>query len=138
MKNLILIIFIAIPILLFGQDKIYNATELKKGLYKTYDEFINNTPSITNEFSVKNRSTVTGGSPFDFEIKDGTKVGNVFGFCDGKDVYFKGLRNGGYCKADYVGRYSFFNYVGNSAEPDQFFSSEGDHQYTLITSRLRL
>ena len=110
MKKQILTLVILLPLIAFGQDKIYNSTEFKRGIYKTYDEFINNAPSITNEFTVKNKSTVRGGSPFDFEIKDGTKVGKVFGFCDGKDVYMKGLRMGGFCKVDYVGRYSFFNY----------------------------
>ena len=110
MKNQVLFFLFLIPTILWGQEKIYNAKELKKGLYKTYGEFINNSPSITNEFTVKEKSTTRGGSPWDFEIKDGTKVGKIYGFCDGTNVYFKGLRMGGYCKAEYIGPYSFFNY----------------------------
>ncbi|MBI3218676.1 MAG: hypothetical protein HYZ44_04130 [Bacteroidetes bacterium] len=110
MKKLIFLMAIVLPLYVTGQEKIYQAKELKRGIYKTYEEFINNSPSITNEFSVKEKNTVRGGSPFDFEISDGTKVGKVFGFCDGKYVYMKGLRMGGFCKVDYVGRYSFFNY----------------------------
>jgi len=75
MKNQVLFFLFLIPTILWGQEKIYNAKELKKGLYKTYGEFINNSPSITNEFTVKEKSTTRGGSPWDFEIKDGTKVG---------------------------------------------------------------
>jgi hypothetical protein len=110
MKKRVLFLLLLIPTVLLGQEKIYNVKEPKKGLYKTYDEFINNTPSITNEFIVKEKSTARGGSPWDFEIKDGTKVGKVYGFCDGTSIYFKGLRMGGYCKAEYIGPYSFFNY----------------------------
>jgi hypothetical protein len=111
MKKRFLTLVILLPLITFGQDKIYNATELKKGIYKSYNEFINNFPSVTQEFTVKNKSTVRGGSPFDFESKDGSKVDDAYGFCDGTNVYLKGLRMGGYCKVEYIGRYPFFNYV---------------------------
>jgi hypothetical protein len=111
MKKQILILLFLIPIILFGQEKIYHAKELKRGLYKTYSEFINNSPSITTEFIVKQRNTLNGGSPWDFETKDGTKVGSIYGFCDGSTVYLKGVRMSGYCKVEYIGTYSFFNYV---------------------------
>lgn len=119
MKKLFFLWVALLPIGLMAQTKIYETKEWKKGIYKTYQEFINNAPSITAEFIVEEKSTIRGGSPFDFNMKDGSKVGKVFGFCDGKNVYLKGLRMGGYCKVDYVGRYSFFNYethgVGLSA-----------------------
>jgi hypothetical protein len=111
MKKQFLTLVVLLPLFAIGQDKIYNAAELKRGIYKSYKEFISNAPSVTEEFTVKNKSTVRGGSPFDFELKDRSKVDGAYGFCDGTNVYLKGLRMGGYCKVEYIGHYPFFNYV---------------------------
>lgn len=111
--KIILAIILLIPMTAICQVKIYQSTTLTIGIYKTYDEFINNSPSITEDFAVVEKNTLRGGSPFDFKIKSGIKVGKVFGFCDGQNVYVKGLRMGGYCKLDYIGCYSFFVYETN-------------------------
>lgn len=95
-----------VPLLGRGQEKIYQTLQLKTGLYKTYDEFINNAPSVTTSFTVRQKSNM--GEQYTFDTKDGSKVGKVFGFCDGTTVYVHGLRLEGFHRLDHVGRYSFF------------------------------
>jgi hypothetical protein len=116
MKRIILILIGLVPLLSSAQEKIYQVSEWKRGIYKTYEEFINNAPSISNEFTVTETGSfgsMNGKDPYDFKVNDGSKVGKIYGFCDGKAVYVKGSARltGGYVKVDYVGRYSFFNYV---------------------------
>ncbi len=106
MKKQVLFLLFLIPTILWGQEKIYNTKELKMGLYKTYEEFINNSPSITTAFIVRQKNNM--GEHYTFDTKDGSKVGKVFGFCDGTIIYVHGLRLEGFHKLDYVGRYSFF------------------------------
>ena len=48
------------------------------------------------------------GEHYTFDITDGSKVGKVFGFCDGTTIYVHGLRLEGFHKLDYVGPHSFF------------------------------
>lgn len=107
----ILIFIVTLPSISFCQDKAIESIERTRGIYKTYQEFISNSPSITNEFTVQDRSTSRGGSPYDFDVANGAKVGKVYGFCDGQNVYVKGLRMGGFCKINYMGKYPFFKYV---------------------------
>lgn len=79
----------------YGQidtTKIYNCTHLKKGFYRNYKEFINNSPSKNLDFIVlpiykgQTDSTVVGAK---YKAVDSSelKVYNLWGFCDGKDVY---------------------------------------------------
>ena len=84
--------------------KIYNCKVLKKGFYKSYDEYLNNAPSIIKEFTntliykSDKDSTTVGGQ---FELLDSAlqadtvypeekyKMPNIWGYCDGKDVFVK-------------------------------------------------
>ena len=94
MKLVSLPIAICLWLSTYGQTnatKIYNAAYLKKGFYRNYEEFINNSPSDTTAFIVnpfvksKADSTVFGG---DYTLIDSTKrVHHVWGFCNGTDVY---------------------------------------------------
>ncbi len=106
MKKQLLFIVLLLPTILWGQEKIYNTKEFKEGLYKTYEEFINNSPSITTAFTVRQKNNM--GEHYTFDMIDGSKVGKVFGFCDGITIYVHGLRLEGFHKLDYVGPYSFF------------------------------
>lgn len=112
MKKIISFVLVLLPLLAFCQDnaesKIYTAAILKKGLYKNYNEFINNSPSITTAFMVAERDSSRGGNPYEYIMKNGTAPTGIWGFCDGQDVYVKGLRIEGYCKLNYIGKYSFF------------------------------
>ena len=94
MKFFILPIVICLYLSSLGQNnasKIYNATHLKKGFYRNYEEFINNNPSDTTDFIVnkfvksKSDSAVFGA---EYTLVDSTKkVHHVWGFCDGTSVF---------------------------------------------------
>jgi len=69
-----------------------NDTILTRGFYKNYKEYLANAPSIAVNFSTtlitasKEDSTVVGAK---FEITDSVDyIGDVWGFCDGKDIFF--------------------------------------------------
>lgn len=81
------------------------------GIYKTYQEFLENKPSITKAFAVMVDTTI------DFERRDTVlrafyrykedkkKVKNVWGLCDSGVVYAN--LDEGFTPVSYVGRYSF-------------------------------
>ncbi len=81
----------------FGQ-KIYKSEVLKKGIYASIDEMLNNTPSIPLEFKVQEIVWQTKGRKKDTILsyslivpnKSVMNLENIVGFCDGNDVYFKG------------------------------------------------
>jgi hypothetical protein len=96
---------------------INDSLNLKKGIYKTFDEFRYNSPSIPLEFEVIN---LDKGYTYNLKIdKDKTKYfGVVWGFCDGKDIFInmdvdmsrKKVFNPDsyFSRLLYVGRYCFF------------------------------
>ena len=101
---------------------------LKKGVYRTFEEFKNNSPSL--EYSGKlSKRTVgygivgSGGSVTYYGIEKNAdayyKMSDVFGFCDGENVYFNTnssiykLEN--FVKVDYLGRFCYFEYVENGS-----------------------
>ena len=64
--------------------KIYNARKLKKGFYKTYEEFISNSPSVKEPFTIlplakNNTDTTTIGATY--KLADSTKnIKHIWGF----------------------------------------------------------
>ena len=97
--------------------KIYNARQLKKGFYKTYEEYISNSPSVTEQFTVvplakNNTDTATIGATY--KLADSTKnIKHIWGFCDGTDVYVKfssSLFSKRYWRLEYIGIYPFFTF----------------------------
>ena len=98
--------------------KIYNTTELKKGFYKSYQEYLNNSPSIfedfkTTYFTVSNANKTIIQA--DYLLLDETQTtGKVWGFCDGKDVFVRYttslLGYGKFWKVGYNGVMPFFYY----------------------------
>ena len=97
--------------------KIYNARQLKKGFYKTYEEYISNSPSITEPFTVvplakNNTDTATIGAIY--KLADSTKnIKHIWGFCDGTDVYVKfasSLFSKRYWRLEYIGIYPYFTF----------------------------
>jgi hypothetical protein len=82
--------------------KIYNCSQLKKGFYKNYKEFINNSPSVIKDFTViplsKKEDTII--TRFDYRLKDTAqntaetnaddslpRIKHCWGFCDGNTAY---------------------------------------------------
>jgi hypothetical protein len=105
MKSLLFIGFILLTIIIYGQtdtNKIYNCAQLKKGFYKNYKEFINNSPSVIKNFTVvslsKKNDTIK--TRFDYHLEDTLqntsdisiddsmpRIKHAWGFCDGHTVY---------------------------------------------------
>ena len=105
----------------FGQTdtaKIYNRAELKPGFYKDYQEYIDNSPSITVPVDItyiaisRNDSTIIGAT---YKTKDGSKIaGHLWGFCDGKDVYIEyspSLFATKFWRLESLGPHPFFSYT---------------------------
>jgi predicted SnoaL-like aldol condensation-catalyzing enzyme len=125
-------------------QRIWQAKELKKGFYKSFTEFITNSPSITKKFVVKERTDadllLTHGSKYNYELIEGDiDNSEIYGFCDGKDVYINYDHPKGYCKMEYIGPYTFFTYVIHgmgvfAAIPDQLttLDEKGNFKSTTV------
>jgi len=85
-------------------SKIYNCKVLKKGFYKSFNEYLNNAPSLilpfTNELICKSEkdSTIVAGiytlidstkkiDTTDSEDDTGDRIPHIWGYCDGKNVF---------------------------------------------------
>ncbi len=96
MKLLFSVLLLLAQVWAAGQTdstKAHNATALKRGIYKTYWEFLDNAPSITDSFRVieltrnKADSTVMEA---DYKFLHGAKAASLrWGFCDGTNVYVR-------------------------------------------------
>ncbi|MGZ3865603.1 MAG: hypothetical protein ACXVC6_05815 [Bacteroidia bacterium] len=124
-------------------EKIYEAKELKKGLYKSSREFITNSPSVTKEFRVIERSIpellMFHGGEYRYKLADSTVDDvEILGFCDGKNVYYNYDLPKGFCKMEYVGPYSFFTYTvhGTGAYaliPDELVTMDERGNFTRVS-----
>jgi len=83
------------------------------GLYKNYNEFITNSPSLRKDLAVRKKKNLHlhGAEGYTFDIMDGKKVGKVFGFSDGNDIYVQGLRTEGYHKLEFIGPFSYYTFT---------------------------
>jgi hypothetical protein len=98
MKYTIIVFFLAISLFSTGQPNggVPSAgPALKRGLYQSYEEYLNNAPSVTAPFNAsyyiksKKDSTVIGAT-YSYKASDGIPAErHIWGFCDGKDVFFK-------------------------------------------------
>jgi len=130
MKTIIhLFILCVISQICYSQNLITDEnTVLKRGIYKTFDEFKTNTPSLDLSYEIKGYVNALE-SPYHDSIynlkieKNKTKeIGLVWGFCDGKNVYvnmsrdyFSGKKvfkpGSDFYKLLLVDRYCYFIYV---------------------------
>ncbi len=98
------------------QPKVYKAKMLAKGFYKNKEEFFNNAPSITRAFTVQEKTIsdkkkAGGIMAVAYVLEDGGVMSDdeVWGFCDGKDVYVKCVKVlGNYWKLDCIGPHPYF------------------------------
>jgi len=129
-KLLILIIFI--PFSLCGQELITNENVvLKRGIYKNFEEFKYNKPSIKLNFKVVEEIEKFGKDNYEhisylLIVDSLVNVGYVYGLCDGENIYvrenigleeysfrsFKLKENTRFEVLGFVGLYSTFNTVG--------------------------
>ena len=123
MKKLIFISVFLQSLLVFGQeDKLYNyndiailkADSFNLGLYFTYDEFINNSPSKTDIFFKNDTkfdwfSATLSKKWEDLYVYDSTDTkikirDNIWGYCNGEKVFVYHEKR--YCPITIYGRYS--------------------------------
>lgn len=123
MKRILFIItLITVTYVTKSQNLIINDAAYKAGIYRTFEEFKYNNPSIDFNYEVttKNRgngSLNAAGQVTYYRIminkKLGKSIGEVFGFCDGKNVYINeslprlGPKTG-FSKIEYFGKYCYF------------------------------
>lgn len=112
--------------------RIWQAAQLKPGFYKSRTELITNSPSIQKKFLIFQRNAADlvfqHGGEYNYKLLAGEgSIDNdeIYGFCDGIDVYLNYDHPKGYTKVEYLGQYSYFTYVyhGTGAialVPDQF------------------
>lgn len=131
MRNLFIVLYCLTSLPLWAQveskdslqktELIFNATTRQKGIYRTYEEFKYNKPSIPFEHSTeRNHETITLFEEefisykmlFVDETRPCPKKTPIWGFCDGKNIFiarypFFRDRNV-YDKLIYVGRYVYY------------------------------
>ena len=126
MKRMILFFgLFSILLTVNSQNLIINDTIFREGIYKTFEEFKHNKPSLQFNYNVITKShryvlsNDEGQVPF-YKIminkKKGKSIGKIFGFCDGKTVYINdnSPRLGPeteFSKIEYFGKYCYFKYV---------------------------
>jgi hypothetical protein len=96
MKKLIAIILFLGAAKIHAQYSIVSDSIKKAGIYRTFEEFRDNNPSIVLDFKIVSEVTKYGPIAnrsslriykIDFPSKMSENIGNVFGFCDGKNAY---------------------------------------------------
>lgn len=116
---------------------------LKRGFYKSYEEYLSNSPSVQRNFTMidKTKSAkkkANGICAVDFDIAEGEeKVGKVWGFCDGTAVYIKAspIENR-YWKIDYIAPYSYFVHLFQPRTPAAFLAAGamGTREFSVVNS----
>jgi len=128
MKRIILFsLLVFIFLTVTGQNLIINDSVYKDGIYRTFEEFKHNKPSIEFNYNVIVKSRGYGLSnladqvPF-YKIminkKEGKSIGKVFGFCDGKSVYINDNSprlspETEFSKIEYFGKYCYYKRVND-------------------------
>src|SRR6186713_1187253 len=94
---LVLIISAAVHLTSTAQNlpPVLKAAKPKKGIYATFDEFLNDAPSVQIDFVLQGRSRSkqfwVGGSDYALLVPDGIggmkKANKYWGLCDGDSIY---------------------------------------------------
>ncbi|KAA2244988.1 hypothetical protein F0L74_03225 [Chitinophaga agrisoli] len=101
---------------------IFNTHHYKKGVYKNFQEFQQDNPSITGNLVLKNRSSAAQiyllASRNELRVVDSTgqerKVKDYWGFSDGNSVY---IRDNGLNRIKEIGYYCLYEIGGLIATP---------------------
>lgn len=110
-------------------ELITDAPRLKKGLYKTFEEFQSNNPSEEGDLVIKNRSTAAQiyllANRNELVLRDASgqehKLKNYWGFCDGKNIYIK---DNGLNKLQEIGYYCI--YALHGMQPSRGYINQAD------------
>jgi len=134
MRKIVLLFLILASIDVSAQFAIAVDSVKKPGIYRSFKDFTENNPSISLEGKVINKLVKYGdlftGSKkmayaLDVDKDKGRDIGDVFGFCDGNniyliasdytDVYFPNkIHNFNFYKVEYIGRYTYYEAIQNS------------------------
>jgi hypothetical protein len=116
---------------------ITDAPQLKKGLYKTFEEFQSNNPSEEGDLVIKNRSSAAQiyllANRNELVLRDGAgqehKLKNYWGFCDGKNIYIK---DNGLNKLQEIGYYCI--YALHGIQPSRGYVNQADMTTNSIST----
>jgi hypothetical protein len=115
------------------EKDILKCRQLQKGLYRSYEEFRHNAPSITRDFAVisnDNKKNKWAGNGFSVEMKD-TLISpriiqrEMWGFCDGKTIFVNAhnfQRSYGFHPLLHLGRYAYLEGIDPMAESTEKLS----------------
>lgn len=121
MKQLLCFILILTITSVTAQNRppILDATDLQQGIYKTFEEFLTNSPSILSPFQIVTESgehrIERGTADYRLVLRDSVirrkELRNFWGVCDGQSVYINETNYGGalnFKKLHGLGRYCYF------------------------------
>jgi hypothetical protein len=116
---------------------ITDARQLKKGLYKSFEEFQTNSPSEEGDLVIKNRSSAAQiyllANRNELVLRDAAgqehKVKNYWGFCDGKNIY---IRDNGLNKIEETGYYCL--YALHGIQPSRGYLNQADMTVNSIST----
>ncbi|PSL49313.1 hypothetical protein CLV51_101644 [Chitinophaga niastensis] len=134
----------AIPVIAQNRnqaDLITNARTLKKGLYKSFEEFQTNSPSEEGDLIIKNRSAAAQiyllASRNELVIRDAGgqehKIKNYWGFCDGQYIYIK---DNGLNKIQELGYYCMYEL--HVMQPSRGIVNQADMTVNSINTPVQL
>lgn len=120
---------------------ITDARQLKKGLYKSFEEFQANNPSEEGDLVIKNRSSAAQiyllANRNELVLRDGAgqehKVKNYWGFCDGTNIYIK---DNGLNKIEETGYYCIYTLHG--IQPSRNYLNQADMTTNSVSTPVAL
>lgn len=131
MKKLILIILFLGFSKAFAQYPIIADQEKKPGIYRDYNEFKNNNPSIKLDYEIISEEIKLSETSslktyaLDIPKKESREIGDVFGFCDGKRIFMvasegailpNDLHKFVFYKVEYLLKYAVFDVIQNNPQ----------------------
>jgi hypothetical protein len=128
------VFFLFLSCKLVAQYPILTDSVKQSGIYLNFEEFKQNNPSVKLSYPIIQKQVKYGGLgssysktvyAIDIPKKEGRDIGEVFGFCDGKDfyliaseytdIYFPNkIHNFNFYKVEYIGKLCFYDAVQNS------------------------
>ncbi|CAL1521113.1 hypothetical protein [Chitinophaga sp. MM2321] len=122
-------------------DLIIYAHALKKGLYKSFEEFQTNNPSGEGDLVIKNRSSAAQiyllANRNELVMRDAAgqehKIKNYWGYCDGQYIYIK---DNGLNKIEPAGYYCIYELRG--VQPSRGYYNQADMTVNSISTPVRL
>ncbi len=148
MKKIVLVSLLFISAISFAQFPIVKDTVRKAGIYKSFEEFRDNKPSIKLENKIVSKPFRYGSYgndtmscfALDIDKQISKKMGDVFGFCDGICVYLiasegeSKVHKYNFCKVEYIGKLCYY-YTLSSASFNAALTASGFQYPTASTNQ---